>query len=271
MTSRIPSLRSWLLGRRLRHLIDSTGIAHRDIADRLNWHRSDLSRFLNGQRGIPNPELGLLLFTCGVATRAQRQHYLALNADARREEWWHDGHDSPLFIQTLDELETQADTIVSFTPGVLPAPLQTDEYAAAMGTTARRHVFDQPTQPNWHFVVTRESLTPGGLAPRVVQEQARHLFWESTRRSVRIQVVPHTVLSHDIPFRLITVAEHGSLVHLDLGNSALFLENQRAIDRYSTLADKLIGTCVSADRSRDLLAALADPVVTGSGGGEEGR
>ncbi|RLK54347.1 helix-turn-helix domain-containing protein [Actinokineospora cianjurensis] len=263
MTSRIPSLRTWLLGRRLRHLIDSTGIAHRDIAERLNWHRSDLSRFLNGQRGIPNPELGLLLFTCGVHTRSQRQHYLSLNSDARREEWWHDGHDSPLFTQTLDELETQATRITSFTPGTLPAPLQTDDYAAAVGATPRRHVLDTLAQPNWHFVLTRESLTPAALPPRVIQEQARHLFWESTRRNVVIQVVPHTVLSHDIPFRVITVADQGSLVHLDLGNSALFLESQATIDRYLALAARLVDTCVSADRSRVLLAALADPVVTG--------
>ncbi|WP_026422051.1 helix-turn-helix domain-containing protein [Actinokineospora inagensis] len=263
MTSRIPSLRTWLLGRRLRSLIDSTGIPHRDIAKQLNWHRSDLSRFLNGQRGIPNPELGLLLYTCGVDTRAQRQHYLDLNTDARRDEWWHDSNESPLYSLTLDELESQSDAITAFTPATLPTQLQTDEYAAMLGTTPRRHTLDSDLPTNWHFLISRQSLTPAALPPQVIQEQARHLFWESTRANVTIQVIPHTVLTHDIPFRLITVTDHGPVIHLDLTGAALFLEALPTINRYTKTATQLTDSCLTPDRSRDLLAALADPVVTG--------
>ncbi|GAA2999587.1 helix-turn-helix domain-containing protein [Actinokineospora diospyrosa] len=243
------TLRTWILGRELRHLMTNAGHTNNTLARHLGWLPSTLSRYLNGQRHIPPADLVHLLIACGHTNRSDRDQLLALAADHHTPHHWHDHHDTGLYANTLYDLEHDCSAITHYSPMALPDILHTPEHhRALLATTPLVPADTIPARLATHRA--RAAILTGAAPPTVTviltdlalhttpQDQLRHLHTLATHPNITIHVLPHPHLAAPhlaAPFQLLHTTSRRTVLHLPLHNSHLYTEQPHTIRAYETL------------------------------------
>src|SRR5258708_33789017 len=142
------------LAAELLRLREAAGLTQEEVAGRLEWDPSKLSRIENRQVGIIARDLRKLLDMYGVTDVEQREGYFAMAREGKQRAWWQSyGDVIPSEYGTLIGLETEAVTISSYGQELVPGLLQTADYARAVIRAFR------PDD------TAEESPTPGGGRP----------------------------------------------------------------------------------------------------------
>lgn len=215
-----------------------------EVARALDWSPSKLIRIEGGSVGISTTDLQALLRLYGVADADLINELEVLARGARRRGWW-----AP-FKNELDQAtytyigyEAGASIIRSFEPLLVPGPLQTDEYAAALTieyiTNApslvdsvvdarmrrQEELLNRENPPKQEFILDEAVIrrrVGGQRDPGIMPRQLRHLLDSASLQSCIIEVIPFVKGSH--------FGMRGSftLLEFDVGlNSVLYLENSR--------------------------------------------
>jgi transcriptional regulator with XRE-family HTH domain len=126
---RTPTVRQRRLGAELRRLRDRKRLTADEVADRLRWSPSKISRLENAKIGARVSDVRLLLEVYRV-DQSHLGEVLALAQVANERGWWADyqsdlGEDYTRLIAYEDE----ADSAFHFEEQVVPGLLQTEEYA----------------------------------------------------------------------------------------------------------------------------------------------
>jgi len=266
--------------RRLRH---EAGLSLEDVADGLGWQPSKLSRIENRQVGVSTADLRKLLVAYKVEDQAYRDHLADMARRATERGWWQSFSSDvvPAALATLIGLETEARTIRSYEPELVPGLLQTEAYTRAImrawqpGWTAadidrrveirmaRQDVLLQAgASPQVNCIINEAVLrrTVGGN--EVMHEQIEMLAKERDPANVTVQVLSFNSGAHPAmagPFQILTFHDPGDLgiVHLESAMTALTLEQPEELRRYDEVWGSLQARALSPEDSRVMMRSYA--------------
>jgi len=124
-----PTVRRRRLAAELRRLRDGARLTGDQVAERLGWSPSKISRYELARTGLNPADVGKLLDLYGVDGR-QRDELLALAREARLRGWWQAYSDAlPEDFLAFIGLEAEARSVRQWHAEVVPGLLQTQAYA----------------------------------------------------------------------------------------------------------------------------------------------
>lgn len=262
--------------RRLRHESEKS---IEDVAATLGWQPSKLSRIENRQVGISTADLRKLLVAYKVEDQAYREQLTDMARRATERGWWQSFSSDvvPTALANLIGLETEARTIRSYEPELVPGLLQTEAYARAIM---------RAWQPSWTAaeidrrvdirLARQDVLRQAGLLPQVnciinesvlrrtvggnevMHEQIEMLAKERDPANVTVQVLSFNSGAHPAmagPFQILTFHDPGDLgiVHLETALTALTLEQPEELRRYDEIWGSLQARALSPEDSRVMM------------------
>lgn len=275
-----PSLRRRRLAAELRRLRDQSGQSISDVAEKLGWQGSKISRIETRQLGVTAPDLRKLLDAYEVEDEAYRGTLAEMGRRANERGWWqsYPRHVVPSEYGDLITVEAEAATIRSYQPEAVPGLLQTAGYARAViqagrksDTAAeidrrvevrleRQHVLTRtgPPPPRVQVVLNEAVLRRRVGGPGVMHEQLESLMAERDPANVTVQVLPFDTGAHPSmvgPFTMMTFLDPGDLgvVYLEHPTGSLFLETPEELRAYEEFWDEIQGSAYSPDDTRTFL------------------
>lgn len=262
--------------RRLRHESEKS---IEDVAATLGWQPSKLSRIENRQVGISTADLRKLLVAYKVEDQAYREQLTDMARRATERGWWQSFSSDvvPTALANLIGLETEARTIRSYEPELVPGLLQTEAYARAIMRAwqpswtaaeidrrvdirlARQDVLRQAGPlPQVNCIINESVLrrTVGGN--EVMHEQIEMLAKERDPANVTVQVLSFNSGAHPAmagPFQILTFHDPGDLgiVHLETALTAMTLEQPEELRRYDEIWGSLQARALSPEDSRVMM------------------
>ena len=277
-----PTARARRLRHELRRLREQAGLTHSEVAHRLEWSPSKLSRIENGQSRVNTGDVADLLDAYGITDQATREALIQLAREARRRGWW-TRYTDILGSGTYIGLEAEASAIHTYESQFVPGLLQTEDYARAVITggqvrpdpdtverrvaarIARQELLTRPEPPEiWAILDEAVILRPVG-GPAVMRAQLRRLTEVSTRpnATVTLQVLPLAVGAHpgmNGPFVILGFQnpKDPPMVHLETATDGLYLEEPPDIERYTLRFSHLVARALGPNESRAIITALAE-------------
>lgn len=264
------------LGSDLRTARKKAGFSGIDMAGRLGWSTSKVSRLEHGRRGSTPVDVASYAASCGVVSpELDRLVALAVETD---DEFWvqRTGERMPEELRSLTVLEQTSTTLTYFESVVIPGLLQTEDYTRALFHEAtllpeasieprvrmrmlRQKLLHRRTPPSTSFFVHENALRAvvGGNA--VMHDQLLHLVLISELDNCAIRVVPAEA-GHRIglsgPFTHAS-SPNGAVVYVEQLTASLFLDGPANIRAYRAILRRLHDHALDAGQSRTTLAELA--------------
>jgi transcriptional regulator with XRE-family HTH domain len=277
---RAPSVRGRQLAAELRRLRDALRLTGEEVAERLGWSPSKISRIETGTTAPSVADLRRLLDTYQVGG-AQRERLELLGQTAGQRGWW-DAYADTLNSDyaALIGLEDQATSIRWYAAQIVPGLTQTEDYAREIvrsgswtyppGEIERRVQVRRNRQkvltrdqPVTLAVVLDEAVLHHQVgAPQLMRGQLRHLTELSSLPNVEIQVLSDTAGAHAAvhgEFQILGFPEliATDVVYLEHLTSSIYVEREAEVFRYSLAFDQLRTLALSANDSRALIEAQA--------------
>lgn len=275
-----PVIGEWLtrpggVVERIRALRSRSGLRHVDIAERLSWPPSKVSKLENGKQYPTEDDLRGWAKVCG-ATVADTDGLVALLADGERVrvDWLHrSGQEAQV---DHDRLAQAADVIRNYESYVIPGLLQMEDYMTAVvanaydllgkdpvevakvveGRQARQAVL-RDTAKQFEFVISEAALLSGVASASVMRAQLYWLLTKAEAPNIRIGVVPQrpglqaNPMNGFIIYGDSVVTEHAKGEDHSEKGSSTYEVAVRAMDRYWFDA-------VEGEQARDLIQRAAN-------------
>ena len=279
-----PTIRRRRLAAELRRLRHESALSIEDVARELGWQPSKLSRIETRQIGISTADVRNLLDLYKVDDREYRDELVDMARRATERGWWQSFGSGvvPAALANLIGLETEARSIRSYEPELVPGLLQTEAYARGVmrawqpaWTAAdidrrveirlgRQDVLRHPdaNSPQANCIINEAVLrrTVGGN--EVMHEQIESLAKERDPATVTVQVLPFNAGAHPAmsgPFQIINFHDPSDLgvVHLETAMTAMTLERPEEIRRYDEIWGSLQARALSPEDSRVMMRSYA--------------
>src|SRR3569833_1765745 len=242
-----PTVRGRQLARELRHLREQSGMTGEQVAAKMSWEQSKISRMETAKMRITTGEVMELCETYGV-DGGKRDQLVLLARSARQRDWWREYSDKVKkgFIDFL-AFEAEARTSCGYEAQVIPGILQCAEYARAilLGAQARpseggevdagveirlarQKRVTQSDDPLNVWAVRDEAVLQRVVErPSVKNKQKEHLLYLGELGNVSIQVLPYRAGIHaaiDGPFVLLTFDGYPDLLYIEHLVGCVYLE-----------------------------------------------
>jgi transcriptional regulator with XRE-family HTH domain len=259
-----PTIRSRALGKRLRKVMVAADFNGRQLADRLGWAQSTLSRLLAGKHFASEADIAALLAVCGIIGD-ERRSLLRLAGDVHIL-----GSTTPRWLDTYAEHEADARRIAEFQCVVLPEILQTEDYARTQLAVAghsdvehevrarqeRAALFDRGIPPRFDFVL-HEWLLRAPVGNRDVRcEQLHHLLRLSVLPFLTLRILPSSAGAHagqSGPFQLLDFHGFAPVVHRADEHYDTYVEEPDEVLTYRDIITRLTSMSLDADQSRTMI------------------
>ena len=277
MTTRTPTGRRRRLGAELRRLREEAGLTIDRVAEALECSPSKVSRIETGQVSATPRDVRDMLGLYRVDD-ARLEAMVQVAREARQRGWWQKFVDVPDGVPAYVGLEAAATSIDVYMSLIVPALLQTPDYARAVIAAVRpdlpareldrrvelrlrrQELLDQERPPVMRVLLDDTLLRRpvGGAA--VMAAQRRRLLADAGRPTVTIQVLEVAAGAHagmDGPFTIFgfPAPAERDVVALDSAADALYLEGPEDVARYRRVFELLL----PAARSPDDSAAIIRP------------
>jgi transcriptional regulator with XRE-family HTH domain len=278
-----PTVRRRRLAAEVRRLRERAGFTEDEVAERLRWSSSKLSRIELHRTGIKPHDLAMLLELYQV-TEAHRDELLALAREPRRRGWWEAYSDAlPEEYAALIGLEAEAASASCWSPELVHGLLQTEDYARAvirahMGSTispgeierrvetriARQRVVTRDEPIALSVVLDEAALLRLFGDESIMRKQLKRLTEDSQLPNVDLYVLP-LVGAHPIgtgAFVILKFAPaHGTGLHdvvyiEQLTRSAIYVEDEADTHEYSLAFGRLTAAALDPGKSRKLITKI---------------
>lgn len=270
--------RSRELGDELRRVREATGLNGSQLARKLGWSQSRISRLESGKRGASELDVAVFLAVCGV-TGTELERLVGLCKEVYTQTWLQShGELIPDELRTLAIHEATASIIHEYEPMVVPGLLQTEDYAYTLYRwtglvppglitprvkvrMVRQGLLSRREPPVTRFYIHENALHAPPGTQRIMNEQVLHLTLVAAQQRCTIRVVPAAAGLHGAlvgPFRLMEFRDHGPLVFVENLTSSLFLEEARDIGVYRAALGRLAEAALDEGQSREFLVRLAN-------------
>ncbi|MFB7723391.1 helix-turn-helix domain-containing protein [Nocardia sp. NPDC058058] len=278
VVDRGPTALRIAVGGQLRKLREENGITREAAGEHIRGSHAKISRLELGRTGFKERDIRDLLTLYKVDDLGEREQFLDLVRKANEPGWWHRYSDLlPQWFETYLGLEYAAKSIRTYEGQLIPGLLQTPDYArsiVALGhdedgerrVSLRRHrqeLLTRPSAPSFWAVLDEAVLhrPVGGAA--VLRDQIHQLIELSKLPNVTIQILPYTAGGHAAAgssFTMLRFAEMElpDIVYLEQLTSALYLDRRADLELYRQVMDQLSVQAEAPERSRKLLAEIAD-------------
>ncbi|OPC79214.1 transcriptional regulator [Embleya scabrispora] len=280
--SATPALCRLQLGAELRRLRHRADLKSSQVAKRLLWSPSKVTRLEYGDNVVVEPEDAVMLcelYRADPATRTLLRDYAVVTKT--KEDRWASGGDDALVRPTLHAfigLEASAVALRCYASDYVPGLLQTEAYARAthkavpgMFSTeeiearvatrmARKEVLHRAEAPLDLRVILSESVLlrhAGGSA--VARKQLEHIAEVSTLDNVQVQVLPFSLGIHagmSGPFTLIRFAKNSTLrpiVYLENMAASWVVGQATVIDGYERAFSDLQALAPGPQEAREMI------------------
>jgi transcriptional regulator with XRE-family HTH domain len=264
------------LGVELRRRRELAGYNGLELAGRLGWSTTKVSRVETGARIISEVDIAIYLASCGVP-RAEMDQILDLAREAGYDHRLKShGEKLPDELRTLIFHETTAAAIDSYELIVVPGLLQTEDYTRALLQESGMYAGDsiefrvrarmdrqglqRRSDPPHCTYFLYESLlrTPIG-SNKIMHEQLLQLVFLSSWQHCVIRIVPVSAGGGGLaqgPFRLMSYADHDPVVEIEQDAVTLFLDRKPHTDYYRKVLNRLDRLSLDEGQSRRVLADL---------------
>jgi transcriptional regulator with XRE-family HTH domain len=277
MTTRTPTGRRRRLGAELRRLREDAGLTIDRVAEALECSQSKVSRIETGQVSATPRDVRDMLELYRVS-EAQREAMVQIAREARQRGWWQKFVDVPDGVPAYVGLEAAATSIDVYMSLIVPALLQTPDYARAvigavrpdlpakeldrrveLRVNRRQTLLDQERPPALRVLLDDTVLWRPVGGPAVMAAQRRRLLEDAARPAVTLQVLPLEAGAHagmDGPFTIFgfPAAAERDVVALDSAADALYLESPEDLRRYRRVFELLLPAALTPAASAALIA-----------------
>jgi transcriptional regulator with XRE-family HTH domain len=265
-----PTIRSRALGNRLRKVMTAADFSGKQLADKLGWAQSTLSRLLAGKHFAKEADIAGLLAVCGIIGE-ERRSLLRLARDAHIL-----GSTAPRWLDTYAEHEADARHVTEFQCVVLPEILQTQDYARTQLAAAghldtvidqevkarqeRAALLNRSIPPRFDFVIHEWLLrTPVGNRG-ILSDQLHHLLRLSVRPFLTLRILPISAGPHagqSGPFQLLDFRGYAPVVHHADEHNDMYKEEPEEVLTYRNIITQLSAVSLDADESRTMITEMA--------------
>ncbi|MFC6935118.1 Scr1 family TA system antitoxin-like transcriptional regulator [Actinomadura yumaensis] len=183
------------------------------------------------------------------------------------------GYD-PNWLKNLADFEKRASMIYNYDGQLVPALLQTPDYARALllagrnkdvegdlaKRMARKAVLEKPDPPELSVLLSESVLDipVGGRA--VMRAQLAHLLAMSERSNIAVRIVPREAGAHeglDGPFKVFTVKE-GDVAFVEAPNGGRLVPEVSEAREFRTRFDRIGHVALPVHSSRRLIRSLME-------------
>jgi transcriptional regulator with XRE-family HTH domain len=270
------TVRAEELGGQLRALRTEAGLSLEDAGGHIAASAAKVSRMETGKSGCAVEDVAGLLAVYQCVGR-RRVELLTLAREVDRRGWWQRG--KPGFAQrqqTLINLESKADLIISFEGMNVPGLLQTGEYTRAMMVESgivpvgevenrmvsrmHRHTLLLKPSPLRLLAFVNELVLHQVIGSRdVLRRQLWHLADAAEAPNITLRILPNVGgnAGANGMFELIKRSNGHKVVFLENLTSSLFLEEPDEIETYETAIRSLAAAALPATESVLLITRLA--------------
>jgi transcriptional regulator with XRE-family HTH domain len=279
MSSRSPTtVRRRRLGIELRGLREAAGLTIEQVAERLEYSISKISRIENAQVSATPGDVQGMLEVYEVSD-SRRDELVQLAREARHKGWWYDYRDLPKV--PLSALETEAEFIFQFSALIIPALLQTRDYARAIlegirldlhgdeidrrleFRAARQAMFTRDDPPTYWVVLDQAALHRWVGDRETMKAQLQYLRTAATSPNITLQVLPFSAGAHvgmDGEFTILRFAEPSDpdIIYVENAQGDLYLDDSNAIRRYNWIFDHLRAAAMNPVESSKFLTNVAE-------------
>jgi transcriptional regulator with XRE-family HTH domain len=276
MTTRTPTGRRRRLGAELRRLREQAGLTIDRVAQELECSPSKVSRIETGQVSATPRDVRDMLGLYRVDD-ARIEAMVQVAREARQRGWWQKFVDVPDGVPAYVGLEVAATSIDVYMSLIVPALLQTADYARAVIGAVRPDLPAREIDRRVELRIRRQALLDQGDPPAlrvllddtvlrrpvggavVMAAQRRRLLEDAARRAVTIQMLVTEAGAHagmDGPFTIFgfPAAAERDVVALDSAADALYLEEPEDVARYRRVFELLLPAALPPEASAELIA-----------------
>ena len=278
-----PSARARRLAAELRQLREASGMTGEDVASRLKWSASKVSRIETSRTAVTTGDLRALLDLYQVSGSA-RDRLAELGRTANQRGWW-DAYGETLSYgySTFLALENDAESERFYGQMIVPGLLQTSRYAeeiiratllaAPPGAIARRVearlarqrllTKDGPLQ--FSTVLDESALRRQVGGPDVMADQISHLIEIARRPNITVQILPfakgaHIAMTGSFSLLRFPGPTASYIVYLENMTDELFIESEAESYHYSLAYDRLTELALGPEESLAFAAQIAQEV-----------
>jgi hypothetical protein len=271
------TVRARHLGRELTVAMQTRGWNASDISTLLGWSPSKTSRVLSGKRCASRVDIAAFLALCRVVG-TRRDELLDLCDRVYEPTWWQDfGDRPPIHLQVVADAETDATTLTTYHPAIVPVLLQAPDYARAIlaeqrvipaaeldqrvtHIQARQHLVDSHQwQQRQLIAFVEEHALTRSTDTEVMSTQVHHLLRLTVRPTITIRLLPAGIGTRvAMPFTLLESTELPPVACIEQTTCVGFLEGADTIRAYRAIITDLDDHALDEDTSRQRLTAIAE-------------
>lgn len=276
-----PTVRRRRLAAELRRLRERAELTGDQVAKRLKWSASKLSRIENAHTAPRAAEIRKLLALYDVEG-SYADDLLALAQEAARKGWWETFSSTlPPEYAALIGMEAEAKSALSWEPLIVPGLLQTAEYAREVtngyleqidpvppsetdrrvaARLARQQVLTRDNPLKLSAVLDQSVLQRRFGNPDVMRSQIKQLIELSERDSISLRILPlngrHPIGTGS--FALFQFGEvhdvtHQDVVYIENLTGGRYVEEEDEVFRYRRAFDRLSDLALDEQESREML------------------
>jgi transcriptional regulator with XRE-family HTH domain len=255
------------VGSKLRAIREAWGMTLTDVADRLGWSPSKVSRVERGITGVSPVEMVRYAAHCG-GNLEDIDYLLDWCKKSVTPGYWLSDRLASLIFH-----ESTAVWSASYDPLVVPGLLQTQDYATALignerlapgvaefRAKARMDRQDLLRSRPFEFYIHEQALRVPVGGNRVMNDQMLKLVLITDQQRITIRVVPTALGARGVlgaPFVFFRFKGSGPLVYLDGMPAGLFVEDRIYVAGYRDLLVEMSDVALGIAESREVLASLA--------------
>lgn len=255
----------------LRRIRDERELFGDEVAKKLGWSESKISRIETSRTGISAKDLERLLKVYEVIGE-ERQRLIDLGKASRQRGWWRKYSDVlPDWYTKWVGLESEARVIRTYHAQVVPGLFQTPDYARAVLNAAvlpelpeevdrkvklrmaRQALLTQDDPPHLSVVLDEAVLRRAVGGPETMRGQMQRLLGVAALRNVQVQVLPFGLGVHsgvNGSFEIFEFEpEDPKLVYVDTLTGAVYPDKPREAGTYSMCFEQLRGAALNVEDS----------------------
>ncbi|MEQ4717853.1 helix-turn-helix transcriptional regulator [Nonomuraea sp. B19D2] len=275
-----PPLRLLTLGRTLVELRDAAGLTCGEVANRLQWSASKVSRLERGANQYATAgDIKRLLDLYRVedaAVRAECQHLLRTG---RVTPPWEEHKRGLGGLVEYVVWETEASLICHWHPLLVPGQLQTEAYAHAViaagmieqdealvamkvrARIARQWITYCDDPVHVHALIGEQALRQQIGGPAVMAQQLDKLVADTSRPNITIRVIPHeTSVGLSSGFVLLALPSLGEVLFLEVGIGGIIDQGPR-VGEFKRRFNHFRELALPADESADLISRIREGIT----------
>jgi transcriptional regulator with XRE-family HTH domain len=276
MARKPPGPKAAGLGAELRAIRKRLKLSMAEVAGRLGWSESLVSRLETGNRNINIEEVSALLAIYG-ATGTERDRLMAMARTPDESSWLDtDLPGLPAESVKLATYEADAIKVTDWALGLMPGLLQSMDYTRAYmlsdgipeAEIGSRLMARQRRQEILRRVEYTAFIDEGVLqrpigGPRVLARQISHLVELAEDSAATIRITPGNTDGHAgliSPFVLLEFQHSAPIVHVELARSGAFLSGRSDTAIYPETVNRLDSLSLDVEQSLRLLRTAAGAI-----------